>query len=77
MTRVPYIPMLREDNARQGSSSTPISNVVASLSEPVNEIARFGYLTGWRKGEILPLRWDRLTDAARGGYEHPRTDKAE
>lgn len=38
---------------------------VSNLPDPVNDIARFGYLTGWRKGEILPLRWDAVDRQAR------------
>lgn len=61
LTRVPYIPMLREDNARQGFfEHADFTALVGNLADPINDIARFGYLTGWRKGEILPLRWDAV-----------------
>ena len=51
----------REDNARQGFfEHADFKALAANLTDPVNEIARFGYLTGWRKGEILPLRWDSV-----------------
>ena len=40
-------------------------NVVAHLPDPINEIAWFGYLSGWRKGEILSLRWDMVDRAAK------------
>jgi integrase len=36
-----------------------------NLPEPINEIAWFGYLSGWRRGEILPLRWDSVDRTAR------------
>lgn len=65
LTRVPYIPMLREDNARQGFfEHADFEAVVAKLPEPINDIARFAYLTGWRRGEIVPLRWDAVDRAA-------------
>lgn len=66
LTRVPYIPMLREDNARQGFfEHADFETLVTNLPDPINEVARFGYLTGWRKGEILPLRWDSVDRQAR------------
>ena len=65
LTRVPYIPMLREDNARQGFfEHADFEAVVAKLPEPIDDIARFAYLTGWRRGEIVPLRWDAVDRAA-------------
>jgi integrase len=64
--RVPYIPMLREDNARQGFFvHADFENFVAHLPEPINDIARFGYLSGWRRGEIVPLTWDAVDRQAR------------
>ena len=66
LTRVPYIPMLREDNARQGFvEPAAFESVVANLPEPINEVARFAYGSGWRKGEILPLRWDAVDRRAK------------
>jgi integrase len=64
-TRVPYVPMLGEDNARQGFFERPeFEAVVAHLPEPIASIARFAYLTGWRKGEILSLTWAAVDRAA-------------
>lgn len=58
--------MLREDNARQGFvEHADFEALVSHLPDPINEIARFAYLTGWRKGEILPLRWDAVDRQAR------------
>jgi integrase len=66
LTRVPYIPMLREDNARSGFfEHADFLSVVAHLPDPVNDIAWFGYLSGWRKGEILSLRWDMVDRSAK------------
>jgi integrase len=31
-----------------------------NLPAPLKPIAEFGYLTGWRIGEILPLRWSQV-----------------
>lgn len=61
ISRVPYIPLLREDNARQGFfEHSEFVAVVASLPDPINDIARFAYFSGWRKGEILSLRWEAV-----------------
>jgi integrase len=58
--------MMREDNARQGFfEHSDFEKVVAKLPEPINDIARFGYLSGWRRGEIVPLRWDAVDRNAR------------
>lgn len=66
LTRVPYIPMLREDNARQGFfEHADFENLAVNLPAPINDIARFGYLSGWRRGEIVPLSWDAVDRAAR------------
>jgi site-specific recombinase XerD len=61
ITRVPYIPMLREHNARQGFfEHADFEKLIANLPDPINDIARFAYLTGWRRGEIVSLRWDAV-----------------
>ena len=58
--------MLREDNARQGFfEHADFEAVVTKLPEPINDIARFAYLTGWRRGEVVPLRWDAVDRNAR------------
>lgn len=59
LARVPYFPLLKENNVRKGFFEPADFEAVAeSLPEPENGVARFGYLTGWRLGEILPLRWE-------------------
>jgi len=66
LSRVPSIALLREDNARQGFfEHVDFEKVVTQLPEPINDIARFGYLSGWRRGEIVPLRWDAVDRNAR------------
>jgi integrase len=74
LARVPYFPMLREDNARQGFfEHVDFEAVAAALPVDYADAARFGYLTGWRKGEILPLRWDAVDRTA--GEIRLRTSK--
>jgi integrase len=56
----PHIPHLRENNARQGFfESEELERIVRHLtSEPDDDIARYLYASGWRIGEVLPLRWE-------------------
>ncbi len=57
---------MKEDNARQGFfERADFEAVAANLPDPLNDIARFSYLSGWRKGEILPFRWDAVDRTAR------------
>ena len=66
LIRAPYIPMLSVDNARQGFfEHGEFEAVVARLSPPLADLARFAYLTGWRRGEIVSLRWDAVDRAGR------------
>lgn len=66
LTRVPYVPMLREDNARQGFfEHVDFLNVAANLPTPIDDVARFAYLSGWRKSEILSLRWESVDRGAK------------
>lgn len=61
LTRSAYLPMLREDNVRQGFFERAEFEAVAKqLPAPLDDLARFAYLTGWRKGEIQPLRWESV-----------------
>ena len=50
--------MLPENNTRQGFFERPdLEAVVAALPGYLQDFTRFAYLTGWRKGEIIPLKW--------------------
>lgn len=63
---VPHVPMLALNNARQGFfERADVEAVIAALPDPIDDIARFAYLTGWRKGEILPLGWSMVDRQAR------------
>jgi integrase len=78
LARAPYIPMTPEKNARQGFfEHAEHVAITAHLPEVHADVAAFGFLTGWRLGEILGLRWAdaddnavRLTDSKNG---EPRT----
>jgi integrase len=61
LTRIPYIPKLTEDNARQGFfEKGQFLALCEKLPEHLADVARFAYLSGWRRGEILPLTWDAV-----------------
>jgi len=54
----PHIPMLEEGNIREGFfEAADFEAVSVHLPPEVADVARFGFLTGWRKGEILTLEW--------------------
>jgi integrase len=61
LARLPHFPMLREDNVRRGFFELEeFEKVEAALPNPINDAARFGWLTGWRKGEIVEMTWDQV-----------------
>lgn len=66
LSRVPYVPKLREAEPRQGFlEPAEFARLVAHLPAHVADLARFAYITAWRKGEVTALRWDAVTwDAA-------------
>ena len=58
--------MLVENNARQGFvEPATFLEIAKRLSAPLDDVARFGYLTGSRKNEVLTLAWSNV-DRARG-----------
>jgi integrase len=64
LSRLPHFPMLREDNVRRGFfEREEFVRVAAALPDPVCDVARFAYLTGWRKGEIVGMSWDQVDRA--------------
>ena len=59
--RVPHIPMLRENNVRKGFlEHGDYLNLLEALPEHLRPVVNFAYRTGWRRGEILGLTWDRV-----------------
>ena len=50
-------------NARKGFfSEVEFRTVASNLPSDLADFALFGYLTGWRKGEIRSLRWQDVED---------------
>jgi integrase len=57
----PYIPMLKEKNVRTGFFE--VNEFLAlrdALPEYLRPMVTFAYYTGWRKGEVLDLRWSQV-----------------
>jgi integrase len=49
-------------NARQGFlGRAEMRRLLAVLPQPVRDIALFAYVTGWRRREVLGLRWDHVS----------------
>ena len=52
----PVIRLLAEHNVRQGFVEPGVFDTIAKgLSEPLTDVARFAYMSGWRKKEVLSL----------------------
>lgn len=77
LTRVPHVPSLRVDNARRGFfERDEFERVVALLPKPIDDVARFAHLTGWRKQEILGLSW-AMVDRQQKVIRLPRSKNGE
>jgi integrase len=64
--QVSYFPFFRADNRRTGFFETDqVERLLRELPAPIVDATEFAYLSGWRKGEILPLRWEAVDRAAR------------
>lgn len=61
VAHVPYIPMLKEKNVRKGfieyETYLALRDVLPEYLQP---ILTFAYFSGWRKSEILGLKWNQV-----------------
>lgn len=56
--RMPDISLLQEGNARKGFfSKQQLQDVLAELAPELRPLVEVGYITGWRKGELLSRDW--------------------
>jgi integrase len=56
IAHAPVIKLLAEHNVRQGFVEPgTFEEIVKRLPGPIDDVARFGFITGWRKQEILSL----------------------
>jgi integrase len=59
--RVPYVPMLKEDNVRKGFFEHEEYLAVREvIQEHLKDIVEIGYKTGWRVSEITGLTWTQV-----------------
>jgi integrase len=59
----PYVPRLREENARQGFfEEHQVQAVLRRLPVYAQLPVRFMHATGWRKRNVLDLRWADVTE---------------
>ena len=59
--RVPYIPMLREDNIRKGFfEHGDFLKLRDAMPDHLKGFITFAYKTGWRLSEITGLTWDKV-----------------
>lgn len=57
----PKITKLKEDNTREGFfEREQFTAFVPHLPEPLQHVVRFAYVTGWRRSEILDLKWKNV-----------------
>ena len=61
LERIPYIPMLRENNVRKGFfEHADFLALRDALPDFMKGFVTFGYKTGWRFSEITNLTWERV-----------------
>ena len=67
LMHAPHIPMLQENNARQGFFEREQFDAVnVKLPNALKAVVTFAYFTGWRvPSEVLPLQWSRVDRAAK------------
>jgi integrase len=67
IVRMPVFPQrFAERNARQGFFETgDFNKILAHLPEPLDDMARFAFATGWRRGMLLEMRWSHVDRAGR------------
>src|SRR5437899_1860628 len=72
----PYIPMLREDNTRQGFfEPAQVEAVKRHLPAALKPLLTFGAVTGWRLREVLRLTWAQVDFGAGTVRLEPGTTK--
>lgn len=58
LSTAPYIPSVKVNNTREGFFETEeLNRLIRELPEPLRPLVQFAAFTGWRKSEVLGLRW--------------------
>lgn len=74
--RRPHIPMLQENNVRKGFFEYgEFLMLKEALPDYLRPLVDFAYFTGWRKQEILSLKWNQVDLQARTVRLEPGTTK--
>lgn len=61
VSHIPHIPMLAENNVRKGFFEyTDFLALREALPDYLRPIITFAYYSGWRKSEILNIRWNQV-----------------
>lgn len=64
--RRPYIPMLEKHNVRQGFfERAEFLAFRAALPDHLKPVVTFAYFTGWRRAEVVGLKWSQIDLAAK------------
>jgi integrase len=59
--KVPTFPTLTERNVRRGFFEwSDMEQVVPFLPDYLQDLARFAFLSGWRRGDITGLTWEMV-----------------
>jgi len=76
LSRVPPFPTVQVDNVRtEFLTMEDVDAVCGHLNEHLAPVVRFASLTGWRKSEILNLRWRQVDFDAGTVHLDPGTTK--
>ena len=61
LSTAPRIRLLAEQNAREGfTTREQFEKIVAELKPYLQDLTRFAYLVGWRRGEVPTLEWPEV-----------------
>lgn len=64
LREAPVLPRIEVRNARQGFiEPAEFERIAAGCPHVYGEVVRWAWLTAWRQGEILGLRWDQVSRA--------------
>jgi integrase len=76
LSRMPHVPVPQPRNTRTNFlDGEPLEQVIDALPRHLKEITRFASITGWRKQEILGLKWSDVDTGAKVIRLEPGTTK--
>lgn len=65
LATAPVVQMLPPGLPRQGFFEAPdVEAVIKHLEPPLDDLVRFDFACGWRRGEVVGLEWSMVTDDA-------------